>query len=71
MPDYTKQRKSKLVQVCPRCGRKGRKRQGPTGKGGMRYWMYVHVDSIVTVAGIPFNHITESCTVAEVETAKA
>jgi 5'-3' exonuclease len=71
MPDYTKQRKSKLIQVCPKCGRKGRKRQGPTASDGQRHWMYVHVDNMTTVLGIKFNHITDHCTVAEPATVKA
>jgi len=65
MPDYTKQRKSKLIQICPKCGRKGRKRQGPTAKSGQRYSYFVHVDNVTTVAGIAFNHITDHCTVPE------
>jgi len=71
MPDYTKQRKSKLIQVCPKCGRKGRKRQGPTGKNGVRYSMFVHVDNMTTIVGISFNHVTDHCMVAETKPAKA
>lgn len=71
MPDYTKQRKSKLIQVCPKCGRKGRKRQGPTSKAGRPSSLYIHVDEIVAVAGIAaFNEVKEYCFVAEPETVK-
>ena len=71
MPNYTTQRKSKLIQVCPKCGRKGRKRQGPTASNGQRHWYYVHVDNIQVVAGIAFNHITDHCMVPEPEAVKA
>lgn len=73
MPDYTKHRKSKLIQVCPKCGRKGHKSQGPTAKSGARSWLYTHKSELVTVAGITFNHIESGdyCYVQEPESVKA
>lgn len=66
MPDYTKQRKSKLIQVCPRCGRKGLFSRGLINEGRnntKKYRHVKHVSSIVTVAGIQFESITDGCTV--------
>jgi len=71
MPDYTKQRKSKLIQPCPKCGRKGRKRQGPTAKNGTPSWIFIHKDHIETVAGMAFNDVDDYCFVADSATVKA
>lgn len=70
MPDYTKQRKSKLIQICPECGRKGRKRQGPTDKAGLRQFFYIHKDELTTVAGLQFTDLVEYCLVVEAEPVK-
>lgn len=69
MTDYTKQRKSKTILVCPKCGRKGMSRgvinaNRPNSK---KYRLIVHTCHLVTVAGIQFNHVEDSCTVEVTE----
>lgn len=71
MPDYTKQRKSKIIQVCPNCGRKGKRGRVSTSKSGKTYAMYDHVTRLQTVAGITFNTVEDYCTVEETKNAPA
>jgi hypothetical protein len=64
--DYTKKRKSKEIQVCPKCGRKGLFSRGLINEGranAKKYHIIKHVTSIVTIAGMAFESVKEHCTV--------
>ena len=64
--DYTKQRKSKQIQICPKCGRKGLFSRGLINEGranARKYRIIKHVSSIVTVAGMAFESVKDYCTV--------
>ena len=70
MPDYTTERKSKLIQVCPKCGRKGKRTAGIRfKKDGPSFSMYKHVSKFVRIAGIAFEEVLDACHVPDKETA--
>jgi len=73
MPDYTNQRKSKMIQVCPKCGRKGLIRIthiNSKDRGQITYTMYTHVSYTTVVAGIAFNNVRDWCGVEKQKTAQ-